>query len=63
MGLSRRQFTKGFKLAAVRLGKGVSLGEVARGLQVNPNVLLRMPRETRQQTIRELRERALHATP
>jgi hypothetical protein len=37
MGLSRRQFTKEFKLAAVRrLEAGVSLAEVARGLEVNP---------------------------
>jgi transposase-like protein len=48
MGLSRRQFTKEFKLAAVRqLEKGVSLGEVARGLEVNPNVLHRWRREFR----------------
>jgi transposase-like protein len=40
MGMSRRQFTKDFKLAAVRrLKEGVSLGEVARWLEVNPNVL------------------------
>ena len=37
MGLSRRQFTKEFKLAAVRrLEEGVSLREVARALEVNP---------------------------
>ncbi len=47
MGLSRRQFTKEFKLAAVRrLEAGVSLAEVARGLEVNPNVLQRWRRET-----------------
>ena len=40
MGLSRRLFTKEFKLAAVRrLEEGVPMGEVARGLEVNPNVL------------------------
>ena len=40
MGLSRRQFTKEFKLAAVRrLEQGVSIGEAARALEVNPNVL------------------------
>ena len=39
MGLPRRLFTKEFKLAAVRrLEQGVSIGEVARGLEVNPNV-------------------------
>jgi transposase len=49
MGLSRRQFTKEFKLAAVRrLEEGVSIAEVARGLEVNPNVLHRWRREFRQ---------------
>lgn len=49
MGLSRRLFTKEFKLAAVRrLEEGVSIGEVARGLEVNPNVLYRGRREFRQ---------------
>ena len=49
MGLSRRTFTKEFKLAAVRrLEQGVSLGEVARALEVNPNVLHRWRREIRQ---------------
>jgi transposase len=48
MGLSRRMFTKEFKLAAVqRLEQGVSLGEVARALEVNPNVLHRWRRELR----------------
>ena len=49
MGLSRRMFTKEFKLAAVRrLEQGVSIGEVARALEVNPNVLHRWRREFRQ---------------
>src|ERR1700739_1274635 len=49
MGLSRRQFTREFKLAAVkRLEDGVSLGGVARALEVNPNVLQRWRREFRQ---------------
>src|SRR5216117_2238213 len=49
MGLSRRMFTKEFKLAAVqRLEQGVSMGEVARALEVNPNVLHRWRREIRQ---------------
>ena len=49
MGLSRRQFTKEFKLAAVRrLEAGVSLAEVARGAEVNPKVLHRWRREFRQ---------------
>ena len=48
MGLSRRMFSKEFKLAAVqRLEQGVSLGEVARALEVNPNVLHRWRREFR----------------
>jgi len=48
MGLSRRQFTKEFKLAAVRrLEQGVSIGEAARALEVNPNVLHRWRRELR----------------
>ena len=42
-------FTKEFKLAAVqRLERGSSLGEVARALEVNPNVLHRWRREVRQ---------------
>ena len=48
MGLSRRMFTKEFKLVAVqRLEQGVSLGEVAQALEVNPNVLQRWRREFR----------------
>jgi transposase len=46
---SSRQFTQEFKLAAVRrLEQGVSIAEVARGLEVNPNVLHRWRREFRQ---------------
>jgi transposase-like protein len=46
MGLSRRQFTKEFKLAAIqRLERGISIGEVARALEVNPSVLHRWRRE------------------
>jgi transposase len=49
MGLSRRQFTREFKLTAVRqLEQGVTIGEVARALEVNPNVLHRWKREFRQ---------------
>ena len=49
MGLSRRMFTKEFKLAAVqRLERGSTIGEVARALEVNPNVLHRWRREFRQ---------------
>src|SRR5271163_3509714 len=49
MGLSHRGFTKEFKLAAVRrLEEGVSIAEVARALEVNPNVLHRWRREFRQ---------------
>lgn len=40
MGLSRRQFTREFKPAALqRLGIGASVAEVARAFEVNPNVL------------------------
>jgi transposase-like protein len=46
MGMSRRQFTKEFKEAAVRrLELGASVGEVARACEVNPNVLHRWKRE------------------
>ena len=49
MGVSRRQFTREFKLADVRrLESGVSLAEVARGMEVNPSVLDRWRREFRQ---------------
>src|SRR5271157_1151361 len=49
MGLSHRRFSREFKLAAVRrLEQGVSIAEVARGLEVNPNVLHRWRREFRQ---------------
>jgi transposase len=49
MGLSRRQFTKEFKLAAVRrLEQGCRTAEVARALEVNPDVLHRWRREFRQ---------------
>ena len=49
MGLSRRQFTKEFRLAAIqRLEMGASLAEVARAFEVNPSVLHRWRREFRQ---------------
>ncbi len=49
MGLSRRRFTREFKRAAIeRLEQGVTVGEVARALEVNPNVLQRWRREFRQ---------------
>src|SRR6202040_1259651 len=49
MGLSRRMFTKEFKLAAVqRLERGSCLGEVARALEVSPSVLHCWRREVRQ---------------
>lgn len=48
MGMSRRQFTKEFKEAAVRrLELGASLAEVARACEVNVNVLHRWKRELR----------------
>src|ERR1051326_2717669 len=49
MGLARRRFTKGFKLSAMqRLETGAALAEVARGFEVDPNVLHRWRREFRQ---------------
>ena len=49
MGLSRRQFTREFKLTAIRqLEQGISIGEIARALEVNANVLHRWRREFRQ---------------
>jgi transposase-like protein len=46
MGAGRRKFSKEFKEEAVRrLGLGVSLAEVARACEVNPNVLHRWRRE------------------
>ncbi len=49
MGLSRRQFTKEFKLAAIqRMEMGASVAQVARAFEVNPNVLHRWRREFRQ---------------
>jgi transposase len=49
MGLSRRRFTREFKLAAIqRLEQGVSIAEVARALEVNPKVLHRGRSEFRQ---------------
>ena len=49
MGLSRRQFTREFKLAAIqRLERGASVAEVARAFEVNPNLLHRWRREFRQ---------------
>ncbi len=48
MGLSRRRFTREFKLAAVeRLEQGASVGELARAFEVNPNVIHRWRREFR----------------
>ena len=49
MGLSRRQFTREFKLAAIqRLEHGISIAEVARAMEVNPNVPHRWRKEFRQ---------------
>ena len=48
MNLSRRKFTREFKLAAVRrLEMGASAAEVARACEVNANVLHRWRREFR----------------
>jgi transposase len=46
MGLSRRKFTREFKLSAVRrLEMGVPIAELARAIEVNPNTLHRWRRE------------------
>ena len=67
MSLSRRKFTKEFKLAAVRrLEMGASLAEVARACEVNPNVLHRWRREFRdgvEQAFPELGKRKAEETP
>jgi transposase len=48
MSISRRKFTKEFKLAAVRrLETGASMAQVARACEVSPNVLHRWRREFR----------------
>ena len=49
MGLSRRQFTREFKLATLqRLEMGASVAEVARAYEINPNLLHRWRQEFRQ---------------
>jgi transposase len=49
MGWSRRRFTREFKLAAIqRLEQGISITEVARALEVNPNLQHRWRSEFRQ---------------
>jgi transposase len=49
MELSRRKFTREFKLEAVRrLDLGVPVAELGRALEVNPNVLHRWRREQEQ---------------
>jgi transposase len=48
MGLSRRKFTREFKLAALeRVERGESLAAVARALEINPNLLQRWRQEFR----------------
>src|SRR5512145_1499704 len=48
LNLSRRKFTKEFKLAAVRrLEMGASVAEVARACEIDPNLLHRWRREFR----------------
>ena len=42
MGLSRRKFTKEFKIGAVaRLNSGQTIAEVARALEVHPTMVIR----------------------
>src|ERR1700686_1074665 len=48
MGLSRRRFTREFKITAVRrLGQGESVAVLSRALEVNPSVLHRWREEFR----------------
>ena len=48
MGLSRRRFTREFKVTAVRrLRQGESVAALARELEVNPSVLHRWQQEYR----------------
>jgi transposase len=49
MGLSRRKFTKEFKIAALRqLDAGVSIAAVARSCEINASLLHRWRRDFRQ---------------
>jgi transposase len=49
MGLSRRKFTKEFKIAALRqVDAGVSIAAVARSCEINPNLLHRWRRDFQQ---------------
>jgi transposase len=49
MGMSRRRFTREFKITAVRrLGQGESVAALARALEVNPSVLHRWQEEYQQ---------------
>ena len=50
MSISRRMFTREFKLAAIKeLDSGKPLGYVARRLEINPNTLHRWQREFKKQ--------------
>jgi len=49
MGLSRRKFTREFKVAALRqIEAGASLAAVARSCEINPNLLHRWRRDFQQ---------------
>ena len=49
MGLSRRKFTKEFKIAALRrLDAGVSIAATARSCEINPSLLHRWRRDFQQ---------------
>lgn len=52
MGLSRRIFSREFKLAAVeRLERGESVGKVSRALEVNVSILCRWRQEYRRSPV------------
>ena len=49
MGLSRRKFTKEFKIAALgQLDAGVSIAAVSRSCEINPNLLHRWRKDFQQ---------------
>lgn len=64
MGLSRRNFTKEFKEAAVRrLELGAGVGEVARACEVNPNLLHRWRKELQQHGCKAFSGYGVRRTP
>ena len=53
MGLERREYTREFKIAAIReIDSGKRVGVVARRLEINRNVLYRWYREYKKQPVK-----------